>query len=126
MVLHTDASLLPRARRARAAWNFAVPKEPRAAATVTYDMARLQGIEASVDLLVTLNRTHAIDERRILRRFSYQHPLYDRAALEAQAERSVISGVNRTSYCGAYWGYGFHEDGVRSAHAVAAELGSER
>ena len=122
VVLHTDASLLPRSRRARAAWNFHVPREPRAAATVTYDMARLQGIEASVELLVTLNRTRAIDERRILRRFTYHHPVYDRAALEAQAERAAISGINRTSYCGAYWGYGFHEDGVRSAHAVAAEL----
>jgi hypothetical protein len=124
VVLHTDASLLPRLRRARAAWNFHIPFEERAAATVTYDMARLQRIDAPVALLVTLNRTCAIDERRILRRFSYDHPVFDRAALEAQSERGVISGANRTSFCGAYWGYGFHEDGVRSAHAVAAELGS--
>ncbi len=125
VVLHTDESLLPRLRRARAAWNFHLPAQPGGAATVTYDMARLQGIAAPVDLLVTLNRTDAIDERRILRRFSYHHPVYDRAALEAQSERRVISGVNRTSFCGAYWGYGFHEDGVRSAHAVANELGAE-
>jgi predicted NAD/FAD-binding protein len=124
VVLHTDGSLLPRKRPARAAWNFHIPAAPRAAATVTYDMARLQGIEAPVPLLVTLNRTAAIDDRRILRRFSYDHPVFDRAALEAQSERRVISGANRTSFCGAYWGYGFHEDGVRSAHQVAAELGA--
>ncbi len=124
VVLHTDGSLLPRERRARAAWNFHIPVAPQAAATVTYDMARLQGIEAPVPLLVTLNRTAAIDERRILRRFAYDHPVFDRAALEAQSDRRVISGANRTSFCGAYWGYGFHEDGVRSAHQVAAELGA--
>ena len=126
VVLHTDASLLPRLRRARAAWNFHVSAQPGGAATVTYDMARLQGIDAPVDLLVTLNRTAAIDERRVLRRFSYHHPVYDRAALEAQAERRVISGVNRTSFCGAYWGYGFHEDGVRSAHARRGRARSRR
>jgi uncharacterized protein len=125
VVLHGDASLLPRRRRARAAWNFHVPAEPRAAATVTYDMAKLQRLTAPVDLLVTLNRTRAIDPRRIFRRFSYHHPVYDRAALEAQAERGVISGANRTHYCGAYWGYGFHEDGVLSAHQAAAELLAE-
>lgn len=122
VVLHGDASLLPRVRRARAAWNFHVPAEKRAAATVTYDMARLQRLDAPLDLLLTLNRTHAIDPRSILRRFSYHHPVYDRAALEAQAERAVISGANRTHYCGAYWGYGFHEDGVRSAREAADEL----
>jgi predicted NAD/FAD-binding protein len=122
VVLHSDASLLPSARRARAAWNFHIPAEKPALATVTYDMARLQRVAAPLDLLVTLNRTHAIDARRIHARFSYHHPVFDRAALEAQAERAVISGANRTHYCGAYWGYGFHEDGVRSAHKAAAEL----
>ena len=122
VVLHGDPSLLPRARRARAAWNFHVPDAPRDAATVTYDMGRLQRLDAGADLLVTLNRTRAIDPSRIFARFSYHHPVYDRAALDAQLERGAISGANRTHYCGAYWGYGFHEDGVRSAHEVAAEI----
>jgi predicted NAD/FAD-binding protein len=126
VVLHSDARLLPRSRRARAAWNFHVPAGASAAATVTYDMARLQRLDAPIPLLVTLNRTHAIDPRCVLRRFTYHHPVFDREALEAQAERRVISAVNRTSFCGAYWGYGFHEDGVRSAHEVAAELGAAR
>jgi predicted NAD/FAD-binding protein len=125
VVLHSDATLLPRNRRARAAWNVLLPAAAGEVAAVTYDMARLQGLDAPVELLVTLNRIHAIDPGRILGRFAYHHPVYDRAALEAQSERHVISGVNRTSFCGAYWGYGFHEDGVRSAHAVAAELGME-
>ena len=122
VVLHDDPTLLPRARAARAAWNFHLPAEPRDAATVTYDMGQLQRLGAGVDLFVTLNRTRAIDPRRVLARFSYHHPVYDRGALDAQLERTVISGANHTHYCGAYWGYGFHEDGVRSAHEVAAEI----
>jgi hypothetical protein len=125
VVLHSDATLLPRNRRARAAWNVRLPARAGEAAAMTYDMARLQGLDAPGELLVTLNRTDAIDPQRVLGRFAYHHPVYDRAALDAQAERAAISGVNRTHYCGAYWGYGFHEDGVRSAHVVAAELGAE-
>lgn len=122
VVLHGDASLLPRARAARAAWNFHIPADPPDAATLTYDMWRLQRLAAGRDLLVTLNHTRAIDPAKILARFSYHHPVYDAAALDAQLERGAISGVNRTHYCGAYWGYGFHEDGVRSAHEAAAEI----
>ena len=122
VVLHGDPSLLPRARAARAAWNFHLPEEPREAATVTYDMGRLQRLDAGADLLVTLNRTRAIEPRLIHARFSYHHPVYDRAALDAQRERGAISAANRSHFCGAYWGWGFHEDGVRSAHEVASEI----
>ncbi|HKK52876.1 MAG TPA: FAD-dependent oxidoreductase [Myxococcota bacterium] len=114
-VLHTDASLLPRTRRARAAWNYHGLPGPEAQPAVTYWMNALQSIEAPVEICVTLNRSEAIDPRRILRRIQYSHPVFDGRALEAQRHRSRISGRDRVHFCGAYWRHGFHEDGVLSA-----------
>ena len=74
---------------------------------------------------MTLNPNGDIDEHRVLRRFVYRHPLYTRAAIGAQAQWADVSGVNRTHYCGAYWLYGFHEDGLNSAISVARALGVE-
>jgi predicted NAD/FAD-binding protein len=121
-LLHTDASFLPRRRAARASWNFALGHEPRDAATVTYDMTRLQGLDTPTPLLVTLNPAREVDPARVLRRFRVHHPVYDRDALEAQAPLRELSGANRTWFCGAWCGWGFHEDGVRSAHEAAAAL----
>jgi hypothetical protein len=121
VVLHCDERLLPRRRRARAAWNFRLPARDADAATATYDMRRLQGLDSPDELLVSLNQSQAIAPSRVLGRFAMHHPVFDRAALEAQHERALISGPNRTSYCGAYWGYGFHEDGVRSGLEAASE-----
>jgi predicted NAD/FAD-binding protein len=112
--LHTDASLLPRAPLARAAWNYHVLAEPQAEVAVTYCMNTLQSLDTATRYLVTLNRTAAIDPRRVLRIIESSHPIYTPRAVAAQARRAQISGP-RTFYCGAYWRYGFHEDGVRSA-----------
>jgi predicted NAD/FAD-binding protein len=120
VVLHTDSSLMPRSPRAWSAWNYHVPTDPRAAATVTYDMNFLQGIDAPVSFLVTLNSTHEIDPTRVLGRYRYDHPIFDESALLAQRQHAGLGSARRTAYCGAYWGYGFHEDGVRSG-LVAAE-----
>lgn len=125
VVLHTDEALLPSSPRARAAWNYHVPASESAAATVTYDMNALQGIEAPVSFLVTLNSTRAIDPEAVIDRFSYAHPVFDAAAMAAQERQSELGRGLRSAYCGAYWGYGFHEDGVRSGLA-AAELIEER
>jgi predicted NAD/FAD-binding protein len=122
-VLHTDASLLPRSLRARAAWNAFVPREGRGRATVTYDMNRLQGLAARETHCVTLNRDGAIDPARVIRRMTYHHPRFSTGSAAAQRRRDEVSGVRRTWYCGAWWGWGFHEDGVRSALAVAERLG---
>ena len=122
-VLHTDASLLPRDRRAWAAWNALVPRDPSDACTVSYCMNLLQRIDAPEPIVVTLNRTAAIDPARILARRSYRHPVFDRASVAAQQCRAEIDGVDRISYAGAYWGYGFHEDGMCSAVDVARRLG---
>ena len=114
-VLHTDPEPLPSRQRAWASWNYRVRREPSRRATVTYNMNRLQGIPGATPLNITLNDFSRIDERLILRRMRYEHPVFTRSREAAQARHREICGVRRTSYCGAYWGYGFHEDGVRSA-----------
>ena len=122
-VLHTDASLLPRDRRAWAAWNALVPRERHDTCTVSYCMNLLQRIDAPEPIVVTLNRTAAIDPARVLARRAYRHPVFDHDSVAAQRRRAGIDGVDRISYAGAYWGYGFHEDGMRSAVEVARRLG---
>ncbi len=123
-VLHTDASLLPRRRKAWAAWNAFIPRDPDDACTVSYCMNLLQGIDAPEPFVVTLNRTAAIDPDKVLARMRYHHPLYSHASVAAQARKAEIQGQRRTWFAGAYWGWGFHEDGMRSAVEVAAALGT--
>ncbi len=124
-VLHTDITLMPRRRRAWAAWNYRMSTDESAQVPVTYDMNALQGLDAPERFLVTLNPNEPIAPGRILRRITYQHPHYTSQAVAAQKRWPEINGVNRTYYCGAYWGYGFHEDGVVSAMRVATALGAE-
>jgi predicted NAD/FAD-binding protein len=121
VVLHTDARLLPR-RRAWASWNYHVPRDPQEGVAVTYHMNILQSLRSPEPFLVTLNRTDRIDPDRVLRRLVYDHPVFDLAATAAQERWSEISGVHRTHYSGAYWGYGFHEDGVKSGLRVCESL----
>ncbi len=122
--LHTDERFLPRNRRARASWNYhlGVAGEERRA-TLTYWMNALQSLESEHEILVTLNRHDEIDPATVLGRFDYDHPVFDGAAMAAQARRHEIQGVNGTFFAGAYWGYGFHEDGVRSALDVCRHFG---
>jgi predicted NAD/FAD-binding protein len=114
-VLHTDMRLLPRAPLARAAWNYHRLAAGEDRVVVTYDMNILQAITAPEVFLVTLNHTARIREERVLATMTYHHPVYLPAGVAAQRRRHEVSGVNRTFYCGAYWRYGFHEDGVVSA-----------
>jgi len=114
-VLHTDTTLLPRRRTAWSSWNFHLSEEPPGRSTVTYWMNHLQRLRARRQYLLTLNRGEAIDPEKVLRRFQYEHPVYTTAGVAAQARHGEISGVRHTHYCGAYWGWGFHEDGVVSA-----------
>jgi predicted NAD/FAD-binding protein len=123
VVLHTDPSLLPRNRKAWAAWNAHVPANPSDACTVSYCMNLLQGIDAPEPLVVTLNRTDAIDPAKVLRRMNYHHPVYTHASVAAQARKAEIQGRRNTWFAGAYWGWGFHEDGMSSAVDVARSLG---
>lgn len=124
VVLHTDASLLPRNRKAWAAWNAFLPGDPEAPCTVSYCMNLLQGLHSPDPFVVTLNRSEAIAPDKVLRRLRYHHPVYDAASVAAQQRKAAIQGRNHTWFAGAYWGWGFHEDGMRSAVEVAAGLGA--
>lgn len=117
-VLHTDHSLMPKRRRAWAAWNYHVPEgpaDPEGRVALTYNMNILQSLDAPVEFCVTLNHTHAIDPEKIIRTISYSHPVFTEQAVAAQKRHREINGARRTYFCGAYWRYGFHEDGVVSA-----------
>lgn len=122
-VLHTDDRVLPLAARARASWNYLLDGDPAQPPSVTYDLNRLQGICGSTTYCVTLNPRRPLDDAKVIRRFEYRHPQFTRASVAAQARWQQVSGINRTHYCGAYWRYGFHEDGVMSAQRVAGALG---
>jgi predicted NAD/FAD-binding protein len=115
VVLHTDRSVLPTRQLAWAAWNYHLLDEERDRVAVTYNMNILQRLKTSEPLLVTLNMSDAIDPNKIIKRLRYEHPIYTAQGVAAQARHAEIDGVNRTYFCGAYWGYGFHEDGVVSA-----------
>jgi predicted NAD/FAD-binding protein len=124
-VLHTDSNLLPSIAKARASWNCHIPQKRQNSVVLTYWMNLLQTISAPVEFCVTLNSPEAIDPASVIRRLVYHHPVYSTAAFQAQKRRDEISGVNRTSYCGAYWSWGFHEDGVKSALAVCRQFGKD-
>ena len=119
--LHTDDALLPKRAAARASWNYLLGDSGKV--TVTYHMNRLQSLDSPENYCVTLNANGSIRPASVLRRMVYEHPLYTQAAIRAQDRWAEISGKNRTHFCGAYWFYGFHEDGVRSGMRVAEALG---
>lgn len=123
-VLHTDESVLPRTRRAWASWNYRVTEglEGQSPATVTYNMNLLQGIRSRHTFCVTLNDDARIASHRVLRRFEYQHPVFTTQRAAAQARHRELLHANRTSFCGAYWRHGFHEDGVVSALLVVKAI----
>ncbi len=122
-ILHTDEKILPQRRAVWASWNYYLPREPEKRATLTYHMNRLQSLAAPVEFCVTLNRDQDIEPAKIIKRIIYHHPVYRREAPLTQKRWPEINGVNRTYFCGAYWGYGFHEDGVVSALRVGREFG---
>ena len=134
ITIHTDPSILPRARRAWSSWNVRIAAgdastgdeanhsiAPRLRAT--YWMNRLQGLEAPVDFFVTLNDGDGVDPARVLDRLTYHHPLFTPQGIAAQERHAEIDGVRGVHFAGAYWGYGFHEDGVNSALRVLERLG---
>jgi predicted NAD/FAD-binding protein len=117
-ILHTDTRLMPKRRKAWAAWNYHRPIEAVSDVSVTYNLTTLQNIPTDTQFLVTLNGSKAIDPDKIIQRISYEHPVFNLESMAAQQRWADINGVQRTWYCGAYWGYGFHEDGVNSAIRV--------
>jgi predicted NAD/FAD-binding protein len=124
VLLHTDERVMPRRRRAWSSWNYHLDDEGHPGASVTYWMNGLQRLAASRSYFVTLNRTAAVAPERVLRRLAYEHPVFTPAGVGAQARHPELIGHRRTSYCGAYWRNGFHEDGVVSALRVCEPLGA--
>lgn len=114
-VLHTDTNMLPNKKRTWASWNYRIPATENSHASVTYNMNMLQGIESEQTYSVSLNQTEAIDPKKILKRIHYHHPVFQPGRDMAQAQHHKMIRRRGISYCGAYWGYGFHEDGVKSA-----------
>ncbi len=125
-VLHTDRTLLPRRRAAWQAWNYHLFAHPRPMTTVTYYMNHLQRLTAADDFCVSLNMTDRIDPATIIEVIPYAHPVFTAAGVAAQARWGEISGPRRTHFCGAYWGWGFHEDGVVSALRACQTLAAGR
>ena len=128
MVLHADESLMPRRRRVWSSWNYASEQAlvGASALSVTYWMNRLQGIPDTHPLFVTLNPIREPDPAKVFRRERYEHPVFDAAAIAAQATLWSLQGVRDTWFCGAYFGAGFHEDGLQAGLAVAEQLGGVR
>ncbi|MCX7305982.1 MAG: NAD/FAD-binding protein, partial [Hyphomicrobiales bacterium] len=122
-VLHSDASVMPRRRAVWSSWNHVEGQPDGNAVSVTYWMNLLQTIDTAQPLLVTLNPTAPLRDDTILHRQTYYHPLFDRAAMEAQRRLWTLQGRQGTWFCGAYFGSGFHEDGLQSGLAVAEALG---
>src|SRR5689334_6471811 len=122
--LHTDGSALPRARGARASWNYTMPSCARTdrGPVVTYWMNRLQGLRSRETILVTLNDHEQLDLSRVVAVMDYEHPIYTPEAVHAQSRLGALA-TDRTVYAGAYHGWGFHEDGCRSGVQAARHFG---
>ena len=123
-VLHTDTGVLPRRRRAWACWNYHLAADLHRSAAVTYNMNLLQSLRSRHTFCVSLNES-GIDPNKVIRRLTYHHPVFLPGRRAMQARHAELIGPNRTSFCGAYWGFGFHEDGVRSALAVCRSFGKD-
>ncbi|HYI80704.1 MAG TPA: FAD-dependent oxidoreductase [Thermoleophilaceae bacterium] len=122
-VLHTDSALLPRRRTARASWNYHLDGAP-GGTRLTYWMNNLQSLRSDTDFCVTLNRSDRIDPEKVIEAIDYSHPVFTPEGVVAQRRHVEISGVDRTHYCGAYWGWGFHEDGLLSADRAIERMGA--
>ncbi len=125
-LLHADERLLPRRRAARKSWNYFVPTGGQDSLAITYDMDRLQRIGAACPLLVTLNPPAELEPRRVFASASFRHPVFDARSFAAQRHHASIDGLRGVHFCGAYWGFGFHEDGVRSALRVVERIEPRR
>jgi predicted NAD/FAD-binding protein len=123
--LHTDIGLMPRRRRVWSSWNYLsqVAQDGSRAVSVTYWMNRLQGLATRKDYLVTLNPLRPPAEETVIAEMTYDHPVFDQAAIDAQPRLVELQGQDRLWFCGSYFGYGFHEDALASAVAMADRFG---
>jgi len=122
-VVHFDDAMLPRRRSAQASWNYRLSADASRPASLTYDLSRLQNVPSPQPILQTLNPTEPIDPAKVVQRLQFDHPLFNRNTRQAQQQHEQLHGDRKIYYCGAYWGYGFHEDGVVSALKVCKHFG---
>jgi uncharacterized protein len=116
VTLHTDESIMPKNKLTWAAWNYNIDTTDDMPIALTYNMNILQNLKTEETILVTLNDNGNINPKKVLKKITYEHPLFSLKSVEAQKNYGIISGVNRTGFAGAYWGNGFHEDGINSAY----------
>ncbi len=126
VILHSDENLLPKRKNAWASWNYLLDGTESEQPVLTYNMNILQGIQSARPICVTVNGDKHIDQAKVIKRFSYSHPQFGQDSVAAQKSWSRINGHKRTWFCGAYWGNGFHEDGLVSALPVVDALGGDR
>jgi predicted NAD/FAD-binding protein len=122
-LLHTDSAILPKKKITWSSWNYLLSNDISKPVTLTYNMNILQSLDSKTDFLVTLNSNNNINPQKVIKTITYHHPLFTVAGIKAQKQKHLINGNNNTFYCGAYWGYGFHEDGVNSALDVCSFFG---
>ena len=122
-LIHTDESILPKRKLAWSSWNYLMNKDKEELVTLTYNMNILQSLKSNKTYCVTINNTQDLNTDKIIKEIVYHHPLFTKESVQAQNKKSSICGQNNTYYCGAYWGYGFHEDGVNSALDVCKKFG---
>ena len=122
-LIHTDSAILPRKKTTWSSWNYLLCADNSKPVTLTYNMNILQSLDSKTDFLVTLNSNNHVNPQKVIKTITYHHPLFTVAGIKAQKQKHLISGKNNTFYCGAYWGYGFHEDGVNSALDVCSFFG---
>jgi predicted NAD/FAD-binding protein len=122
-LLHWDSSVLPKKKRAWASWNYCRLKKLKEETAVTYNMNMLQSLDAKKTFCVSLNMEDQIDPSKVFKKIIYHHPVFTAEGILAQKQHKEIDGVDKIHFCGAYWGFGFHEDGLKSALAVGRHFG---
>lgn len=122
IILHSDTSLLPSKKRAWASWNVIIDEKTRQECTVSYYMNLLQSLDTPTPVIVSLNMSERVNPELVWKEVTYHHPVYTQATIDAQQNKHQIQGKHRSYYCGAYWGWGFHEDGARSGLEAAEQL----
>ena len=122
-LIHTDISILPKRKLAWSSWNYLINQDSNQLVTLTYNMNILQNLKSNKTYCVTINNTKKLNPDKIIKEIIYHHPLFTESSVKAQKQKAIICGSNNTYYTGAYWGYGFHEDGVNSALDVCSKFG---
>ena len=122
-LIHTDISILPKRKLAWSSWNYLINQDSDQLVTLTYNMNILQNLKSNKTYCVTINNTKKLNPDKIIKEIIYHHPLFTESSVKAQKQKAIICGCNNTYYTGAYWGYGFHEDGVNSALDVCSKFG---